>query len=349
MPIQIAKQYDPWEALGTGLGTGVQKGVSEQLKEMAELRLKGLQGQALTQLLGGTTPTTGPPPAEGAPPPVEGAPPPIEDTISNILKSPLPTPQKIQLIGQAKQSDLAEKKLKQQRELAEKRIEAGITGRKAKYVDERLLENAKEASQADAILPSLDEYERILKTGETGSAAMNRVTLWFGKQVFGDDVDMDWLLKQDDQILRKLSVDFLRKDIKGMTRPSQVLIRTLIKGNPNIFTDPVVQQFVVNLKKFEAYNKKAHDRVQRDIAIDNPGISLRELDRETERVISPIKKGLEERFLPQLHQYKVGQSIDKLPSPLEAPIGAQFAHGKYIVENTGLKFKKVGLNPKWKG
>lgn len=334
---QIIRQYDPWEALGTGLGTGVQRGVEKQLEYLQELQKRGIEGQALTQLLGGI----GGGEAGAQVPGAGGA---GGVSFQDILKSPLATPQKVQLAGMLQRDQLAQQKLRQQKELSERKIGA----RRAEKEYERVLnvvdDYAKTAKSADDEINTLNEYERILNEGESGMPLINAFRQVVAKSVFGKDAETDWVLPVNAQKQVKLSAQFLMKilpSIKG--RPSEMIIRSIMKSKPNIWTSPEVQRYIVEALKYDRYLEKAYSRVAQDIVDKNPDLRMVEFRRKIEKQIDKIKPQLEERFLPKQKQFKVGQYMDKIPLPFEVPIGTQIEDDQgYIKENTGTEWKIVG-------
>lgn len=319
MAIQILPRE---QGLGEILGTGLGSGLSSGLQQLAESKMNELKTrkEGLANL--GALVSAGMPIKDAANVTLSGGDP-------NLLMKSLQMQQK---------GDLAERKISARRQEQESRL-----------VNKRIEKLQEKADTGKQIIPSLESYKSIVESGDASSPIMNTAALWFGKQLFGKDASVDWILTESAQKQRKYTADLLAKEVKEQKRPTKELLKRLEQGNPNIFTDPEVQRVVLNSKLFNRYSEQEEKRVAEEVATENPNLSLVAFNKEVSSRMKDVDKELAEKYIPQEIKVQPGQVVESLPSPFESPVGAEYEDGKYIKRNTGASWKIVRKNPNWKG
>ena len=319
MAIQILPRE---QGLGELLGTGLGSGLSSGLQQLAQSKMDELKkrNEGITNL--GALVSAGMPIKDAAAISIGGGDP-------NLLMKAFQMKQK---------GDIAERKISAKRQEQESRL-----------INKRIETLQTKADSGKQIIPSLESFKQIIDKGDASSPAMNTISLWFGKQLFGKEASVDWILTESAQKQRKYTADLLAKEVKEQKRPTKELLRRLEQGNPNIFTDPEVQKVVINSKLFNRYYEQEETKVSQDVAIENPNLSLAAFNKEVSSRMKPIEDDLKKQYIPQEKSMQPGQVVDSLPSPFESPVGAEYEDGKYIKRNTGTSWKIVRKNPTWKG
>jgi hypothetical protein len=331
MAIQILpEKASIGQLLGTGLGTGLSQGLQALAQQkMAQLAQRQQQAQTATgleslnmpagqasaiamlppqlqqqvlknigtgyktedlmRLLGGTSPEGGP---IAAPQPAQG----------RSLLTPGATPRDVMDVAKFQQrGQLAEQKLQQQRELQGKRVEERRRETIHKST-QKLYDDIQESGDAaEEQIPLLWEYKRLKQEGSGATPMLNTLKDSVARGIFGKDAKVDWALGTTEQMQQKITSQLLRRILKGIKgRPSQVLIQEISKGNPNVFTDPEVQEYVVNAGLFEAYLKQARRNIAAQLIAKNDGYRPADFNELLSAEAKKAERALAAKFLPTL-------------------------------------------------
>ena len=330
-------KYAPEPGFGTLLGTGLGSGISSGLKALADLKMnemmerrkedrfrKKIEGirqaydsgvaprsgiDLLRQQDTGADGTIGTEPIQQ---PSQQPTQPKQDAQSresamqDEIAAATMNPDQYMRYQQSKQQmkqqrDLAQQKMDLSRELSKKKISA----RKQEQINVETFKSYQklkdDADAANEQIPLLLEYKRLKNEGAPTAPMFNTIKDSIAKGIFGKDARVDWALGTTEQMQQKLTAQLLPKILKTIKgRPNEFLIREISKGVPNIFTDPVVQEYVANAALFQSYYKAAGIKIADQIMEDNNGNRPRNFDALVRKGLKRAERGLIRAFLPGL-------------------------------------------------
>jgi len=300
------KHSSIWDRLGTGLGAGYQKGVSEQLKALAEQRIKGLQAEKFSQLFGGgpaaptEAPDEGGPPGEAPPsqPPGEATMP----SLSDVLSAPfLSTQEKMNLAGHIQRGDLAEKKMAQQERFHEQKLSAREQAQVDKETFKAYESYSTAAEDARNKIPLVKEFINISMQGDPGSPASNTMREVLGNFAFGKDVPKDWLYTDNATIQRKLSAQLVKLTLEKMEgRKSVEVLKAIRRTFPNIYQNRGAQTAIAKTLLYEYNMNDLKDRLQDRIIEENNGRRPRNLKSLVEKLARRLEPAIAKKYLPNI-------------------------------------------------
>lgn len=304
-----ARQRKKIEGIRQAFGLGVPTSAPPPQIEPPSTGLDALSGlQGLGAPAGGAIlPDQGPPPEFAQPKPQPGQLTPeqtrsMQDEMAAATMSPdqyLRYQENEKRIQQRYQ--IAEQKREQRDRLAQQKIDA----RKQEQITKETFksyENLKEAADAaEKQIPLLLEYKRLKDEGSPASPMLNTIKQFIAKGVFGKDANVDWSLGTTEQKQRKITSQLLVKILKGIKgRPNEFLIREIGRGTPNVFTDLVTQEYIVNAGLYQAYYEAAGLKIAHKIMNENNGFRPANFDFLVQEGLKRAEKGLIKEFLPGL-------------------------------------------------